>query len=385
MTEATNGQALREVDEVEAGSTYKCQQGPWNPGIKSQLPRTLLPMCTVFRPENVYTTLAAAEELRDFTGMELHDLVTFKPERLVVHELLVRVTADIAVSDGSQYEDLGINFRRITQTILTRYVEPQMPALKSAYNEFRARTLAIVEREVAHVLDAAQQPVVHSEAPPSTGFRAFMSLFRRAPKANAGPSKLESRDDREAQAIARWQLRSSKATDPTEAAACHSLAVVATAIRSRHGCLWGDGSLLARLACDLACNDRGSVLLGELIEPHVLRAVESEGFDLLPGQAKPVVMNTKGASASGKSTMRPMQKRLSNKIGVRWRDFALISPDIWRKFLLDYASLGDAFKYSWNVHRARAQHRRRQARPICGPKGACWPHVTPTDRPVPLR
>jgi hypothetical protein len=56
-------------------------------------------------------------------------------------------------------------------------------------------------------------------------------------------------------------------------------------------------------------------------------------------------MNTKGASAAGKSTMRPEQEMLAQRIGVDWRDFALISPDIWRKQLLDYASLGPAYKY----------------------------------------
>ena len=41
-----------------------------------------------------------------------------------------------------------------------------------------------------------------------------------------------------------------------------------------------------------------------------------------------------------------MQKKLAGDIGVRWRDFALISPDIWRKQLLDYAALGADYKYA---------------------------------------
>jgi hypothetical protein len=67
---------------------------------------------------------------------------------------------------------------------------------------------------------------------------------------------------------------------------------------------------------------------------------------LLPRQARPVVINTKGASASGKSTLRPLQKKLAGDIGVQWSDFALISPDIWRKQLLDYGTLGAAYKYA---------------------------------------
>jgi hypothetical protein len=57
-------------------------------------------------------------------------------------------------------------------------------------------------------------------------------------------------------------------------------------------------------------------------------------------------MNVKGASASGKSTMRPLQKQLARGLGVNWEDFALISPDIWRKYLLDYDSLGPAQRYA---------------------------------------
>jgi hypothetical protein len=44
--------------------------------------------------------------------------------------------------------------------------------------------------------------------------------------------------------------------------------------------------------------------------------------------------------------LRPLQRRLAADIGVQWNEFALISPDIWRKQLLDYASLGPDYKYA---------------------------------------
>jgi hypothetical protein len=77
-----------------------------------------------------------------------------------------------------------------------------------------------------------------------------------------------------------------------------------------------------------------------------LDAARREGYRFLPAQSHPLVMNVKGASASGKSTMRPLQKGLAARLGVNWEDFALISPDIWRKYLLDYASLGPARRYA---------------------------------------
>jgi hypothetical protein len=103
--------------------------------------------------------------------------------------------------------------------------------------------------------------------------------------------------------------------------------------------------VLARLATNIACDGLGSDAIGRLIEPWLTAAALREGYRLLPRQDTPVVMNTKGPSASGKSTLRPLQRRLAAEIGVEWSEFALISPDIWRKQLIDYDALGAMYKY----------------------------------------
>ena len=115
---------------------------------------------------------------------------------------------------------------------------------------------------------------------------------------------------------------------------------------SQHGRLLGHSDLLRELAVTLLCNDFGSEAIGEAILPLVQKAVACEGYRSLPREEKPIVMNVKGAPASGKSTMRPLQKMLAGKLNLPWVDFALISPDIWRKFLLDYSVLGPAYKYA---------------------------------------
>jgi hypothetical protein len=115
---------------------------------------------------------------------------------------------------------------------------------------------------------------------------------------------------------------------------------------SRRGRLFGDNALLTELAVTLVCNEYGSEVIGDAIAPFFQEAVSRESYRPLPPQEKPVVMNVKGASASGKSTMRPLQKILARKLNFPWEEFALISPDIWRKFLLDYESLGPAYKYA---------------------------------------
>ena len=90
-------------------------------------------------------------------------------------------------------------------------------------------------------------------------------------------------------------------------------------------------------------------MIGRMIEPHIEAAVDACGYRLLPPRERPVVMNTKGASASGKSTMRQLQRELARELGLDWADFALISPDIWRKYLLDYDSLGEASRYAGSL------------------------------------
>jgi hypothetical protein len=142
-----------------------------------------------------------------------------------------------------------------------------------------------------------------------------------------------------------WESRVHTAADALHKAAYRALIKVVSALLIRHGELWGSRELVTAIATDVACNDFGADQIGELIAPWLIDAAESEGYTLLPRQEKPFVMNTKGASASGKSTLRPLQKKLAGDIGVNWSDFALISPDIWRKQLLDYGTLGTAYRY----------------------------------------
>ncbi|MGA0033171.1 MAG: hypothetical protein ACO3HA_07530 [Burkholderiales bacterium] len=311
-------------------------EGPWNPGLQSQIPAGLLPLATIYRPENTATPLPQARELADLTGLPIEELVVFRPERLVVHELLALVTANLSVEDGRKTEDLGINFRRMADAILTRHLLPQMAEFAEAHDALRTRLFNAVADNLETGLREAEAP------PPRAGW--WSRLFGKpTPVAMDGAADIEARDVR---AIRRWETLQQATQDPLQRAACRALARVAGAMHARHGRLWGDRALLSTVATDLACNELGSEEIGRLIEPHVLRAAAAEGFRLLPTQAQPVVMNTKGASAAGKSTLRPLQRALAARIGVKWDEFALISPDIFRKFLLDYATLGAAYKYA---------------------------------------
>jgi hypothetical protein len=315
------------------------QFGPWNPGIGSHVPGQLRHLATIVRPENVYTSLEKAEELRDLTGLPVSELVAFRPQRLALHELLIRVTADVSVPDGSKIEDLGINFREISGAILERYVEPRMDLLTASFEQAQRRLAALIAAELT-VLPVTPA-VVGDPAVRSPRSWLLGRITRRREIASA-PTTAAAWD---ARLVNRWEVRAHASGDGLEKAACRALARVVSALLSHHGRVWGTSQLIASLATDLACNDFGSDAIGTAIEPLLRNAAHREGYNLLPRQDRPVVLNTKGASASGKSTLRPLQKTLAREMGLHWSDFALISPDIWRKQLLDYSALGAAYKY----------------------------------------
>jgi len=312
----------------------------WNPGLQSQLPREYLPLSTIFRAENVSTAVAKAYELSDFCGLPTEELVAFRVDRLIVHELLIHVTSGISVPDGRDYEDLGRNFREIAATILNQFIVPHRDELARVFEQLKQKASDIVERELTS-LSARPKTTVVGDQP---GHSRWLFAFN---KSSPEPSQsLETVVQGDQRVISEWRQKAQKTDDRLNAACFTALHRVATAVISQRGQLLGDKDLLRELAVTLLCNDFGSEVIGEAILPFVQEAVASEGYRLLPRQEKPVVMNVKGAPASGKSTMRPLQKILAGKINLPWDEFALISPDIWRKFLLDYAALRAAYKYA---------------------------------------
>jgi hypothetical protein len=292
----------------------------------------------MFKSENVSTSIAKAQELSDYCGLPVHELVAFRAERLVVHELLIHVTTSLSVPDGGDYEDLGRSFREITTTILNRYITPHRAELAQVFEQLRSAASVMIERELAKAF-ADPRPAVEADG------------RRRRLFASGTPKKrplfpMETAAERDRRIVSEWRKKSETANKRLDEVCFDALNKVATAVMSRHGRLFGDNALLTELAVTLVCNDYGSEVIGNAIVPFIQEAVSREGYRPLPRQEKPVVMNVKGASASGKSTMRPLQRILAGKLNFPWEEFALISPDIWRKFLLDYGSLGPAYKYA---------------------------------------
>src|SRR5215831_17013731 len=315
----------------------------WNPGLQSELPRQYLPLSTIFRGENVSTSLEKANELSNFCGLPADELVAFRVERLIVHEVLIHVTSAIAVPDGRDYEDLGINFRQIAATILNRIIAPHREDLARVFEQLKQKASDIIERELINASARPKTPVLVTQPARSRLLFAFN-------KPSSEPSQpVETVAQHDQRIISEWRQKLHQTDDRLKAGCFAALYRVATAVISQRGRLLGDNELLKELAVTLLCNDFGSEVIGEAIHPFIQEAVAREGYRCLPRQEKPVVMNVKGAPASGKSTMRPLQRMLAGKLNLPWDEFALISPDIWRKFLLDYGSLGAAYKYAGSL------------------------------------
>lgn len=314
--------------------------GPWRPGLKSQIPARLLPRSTVFRPENAERGFHEAQELSAATGLAPFDLVAFRPERLVAHEILIRCAADLRIPDGPQYADLGVNLREMVTTILNRHVAAEMPDLVAGFTALRDDVSRRLRAEIESSIGRAK---------PSGGPAPTPSILSRLLGRSTTPQPRTSPADdteRTLWALADWSHRAETTSDPVEAACLTALAWAAGAIVRTRGRLLADTEVLAGLAGARVCNEYGSMALGQAIAPLFLHVCAAEGYKLLQPQAEPFIMNVKGASASGKSTMRSSQRELAGKLGVPWEDFALISPDYWRKFLLDYGSLGGDYKYA---------------------------------------
>ena len=85
------------------------------------------------------------------------------------------------------------------------------------------------------------------------------------------------------------------------------------------GRLLADKELLTDLAVRLVCNGFGSEAIGDAIAPLIQKAALREGYRPLSPQERPVIMNVKGASASGKSTMSNTSSGVTQHVHIVYR------------------------------------------------------------------
>ncbi len=316
------------TDALEAESA-------WNPGVSPGIPREFRALETIFRPECALTEADEIEELAALTGLPAEELTAFRPQRLALHEIIIRVTAEIAVAEGREEEDFGRNFRRIATRIHDTWVAPHLGEIDQAHTELCRRAATAAQEILGETLFA---PL------PAAAPRGWFGR-RRADKS----APVESATEREHRIVAGYKLAGPASADPLRRAVYKSLYRVLGAIAGRRGRLGADRDLFVRLVVRHVGNSHGSQLVGEIIAPLVDAAIEAEGYTRVPRREKPVLISLKGASAAGKSSLRPMLKQLMREQGIEPDGYATISPDVWRRLLLDYESLGPARKYAGHL------------------------------------
>ena len=121
-------------------------EGPasaWNPDVGAGIPGEFRALETIFRPECAFTAADEIDELAALTGLPHQELTVFRPQRLALHEIIIRVSAAIAVAEGEEEEDFGRNFRRIATTLRDAWVASQMGRIEAAYAELAAVLVAM--------------------------------------------------------------------------------------------------------------------------------------------------------------------------------------------------------------------------------------------------
>lgn len=313
------------------------QFSAWNPGIESEIPKAYRELETIYNAANVFTQLDEVNQLAVETGLSPQELIAFRPHRLVLHELIVRITADIVVREGEAEEDLGINFRNIANLIFSQYIIPGLMQIEHGFDTMRTR----IEDMTAAELERALLPQTSAVKEKSS---LWSTLFKPGKKAPAAAPK--TRQEREFELINNLKTSGLAASDELSAAVYRSLYRVLGSIATTRGFIGNDPAYLKDICVRHACNYLGSREIGAKVGALVNKAIDVEGYDRIADADTPILISLKGASAAGKSSLRPMLSEMMSQLGIEEQGYVTISPDIWRKMLIDYNSLGSVHKYA---------------------------------------
>ena len=308
----------------------------WNPGIESEIPMAYRELETIYDPANVFTTINQVNELATETGLIPEELISFRPHRLVLHELIVRITADIVVLEGETEEDLGINFRNIARKIFSKTIIPRLMQIEHGFDTMRTRIEDLTTQELEAAL--LQKSPVKSTRP------SFWSSLLGSKSSPTPPPR--SRQEREFELINSYKQSGLNADDELSAAVYRSLYRVLGSIATSRGFIGNDPEYLKGICVSHACNYLGSREIGRKVGILVDEAITAEGYQRIADAEIPILISLKGASAAGKSSLRPMLSEMMTELGFEEHGYGTISPDIWRRMLLDYDALGESYKYA---------------------------------------
>jgi hypothetical protein len=283
------------------------QFSAWNPGIESEIPKAYRELETIYNAANVFTQLDEVNQLAVETGLSPQELIAFRPHRLVLHELIVRVTADIVVREGEAEEDLGINFRNIANLIFSQYIIPGLMQIEHGFDTMRTRIEDMTAAELERAL-LPQTPAIKEKS------SLWSTLFKPAKKAPVAAT--QTRQEREFGLINNLKTSGLAASDELSAAVYRSLYRVLGSIATTRGFIGNDPAYLKDICVRHACNYLGSREIGAKVEALVNKAIDVEGYDRIADADTPILISLKGASAAVKSSLRPILSEMMSQLGI---------------------------------------------------------------------
>ena len=150
----------------------------WNPGITSTIPPHLAPSVTLYRPENGLISYAEAVEAARLCGLSPQNMAVLRVERLIIHELLLRVTSDLSVPDGPNYADLGISLRAMVDRIFRHHMMPEMERYSAAFDQIKAK----IRTQLDNILAASTaKPSDKSSKAKNGHWLRFLGFSQRPP------------------------------------------------------------------------------------------------------------------------------------------------------------------------------------------------------------
>ena len=228
------------------GPRHRRRYGAWNPGIQSDMPWPLLPLATIFRPENAFTGFHEVHELAHLTGLAVDELV----------DLPARAARGARAPDprdcgpvGARRPAAGGSRHRVPPHGAD---DPRAPH-RTAHGRHRRRVRDAPGRALGPDRRGARAGIRRGRGPRGAATAArpqaggLLGRFRRAGRK---PEPAHAEDDwaREERIVREWSAGAQARDHPLRRAACRALARVASAVRAQHGRLWGDRSLLAPIA-----------------------------------------------------------------------------------------------------------------------------------------
>ncbi|MFT4608268.1 MAG: hypothetical protein ACI8ZV_001961, partial [Chitinophagales bacterium] len=316
------------------------EHSAWHPGIESEIPAVFKKQETIYLNENTSTALDELLELAQITGLSHEELTHFHPERLVLHEVIIRVTAEIAIIESDAEEDLGIAFRLIADKILKLYIQPCMADIADSYLTMQQQVRSIIEKELKASLYTLDD-TTNNQKQSRLKFWPFMAIKKNKPTVS-----FINKQEQEFAVISGLKQKGLDADNGLTSAIYRSLYRVLGAIANKRGYLGQDMSFLVELSTRHVCHYYGARLIGEMVHPLITKAISEQSYPTIPDADEAILISLKGTSAAGKSSLRPRLRKMMEKIGIEVGCYGTISPDIWRRMLLDYDSLGDAYKYA---------------------------------------